>query len=421
VSEGDRKLTRTGMLFGTPEYMSPEQARGDQVDHRVDIYAMGCILYQLIVGRVPFEAENFMGILSQHLTENPPPIEQFTLDRVGAPPEVANIVMRALAKHRDERWPTIDDLANAIRALHGEAEQPINPVTVPRAQSAVVGAPQPPQGARVRTQWTGNLQIPTEEVPPARTHRSKAPWIAAGAILVAGGAIAGYVLTRPAKTTQAPPGPVVTTPPTGSGTPDLPTVGSGATPTTPTTPPETPVPRTIELSIRTKPAKAAVIDLDNNEQKIGETPFDYTLPGGRTSRRFALRLKGYQDKVLELVPDYTPIEWSTELVKGKTGSGKQLVVEKVEKGGTGSTGTTTGKTPGTGKHGGDPPVVKPAGDPDPVTKPAGDPDPVTKPGVDPDPVVKPPPGPGDPDLIELKPPEEKKKDEKKDEAAAPAP
>ena len=52
------------MLFGTPEYMSPEQARGEQVDHRVDIYAMGCILFQLVTGRVPFEADNFMGVLS---------------------------------------------------------------------------------------------------------------------------------------------------------------------------------------------------------------------------------------------------------------------------------------------------------------------------------------------------------------------
>ena len=63
VTEEGRKRTRTGMLFGTPEYMSPEQARGDVADHRVDIYAMGCILFQLITTRVPFEADNFMGVL----------------------------------------------------------------------------------------------------------------------------------------------------------------------------------------------------------------------------------------------------------------------------------------------------------------------------------------------------------------------
>src|ERR1700760_3544438 len=72
--DGERNPPPTGMLFGTPEYMSPEQARGEAVDHRVDIYAMGCILFQLVTGKVPFEAENFMGVLSQHLTEPPPVI-----------------------------------------------------------------------------------------------------------------------------------------------------------------------------------------------------------------------------------------------------------------------------------------------------------------------------------------------------------
>src|SRR5678815_1498144 len=104
VAEGDRKLTRTGMLFGTPEYMSPEQARGDNVDHRVDVYAMGCILYQLVVGRVPFEAENFMGILSQHLTEIAPPVTPEALARVGAPPELAGVIAKSsIVAHRSSR------------------------------------------------------------------------------------------------------------------------------------------------------------------------------------------------------------------------------------------------------------------------------------------------------------------------------
>src|SRR5439155_12810584 len=86
--EGARKLTKTGMLFGTPEYMSPEQARGEQVDLRVDVYAMGCILFQLVTGRVPFEAENFMGVLSLHLTEQPPVIPDAVYGIVGAPREL---------------------------------------------------------------------------------------------------------------------------------------------------------------------------------------------------------------------------------------------------------------------------------------------------------------------------------------------
>src|SRR5678815_3435892 len=98
LSEGERKLTRTGMLFGTPEYMSPEQARGEHVDHRVDVYAMGCILFQLVTGRVPFEAENFMGVLHLHLTEPPPSIPAEVFDRIGAPRELAGVIAQALEK-----------------------------------------------------------------------------------------------------------------------------------------------------------------------------------------------------------------------------------------------------------------------------------------------------------------------------------
>jgi serine/threonine protein kinase len=403
VSENDRKLTRTGMLFGTPEYMSPEQARGEAVDHRVDIYAMGCILYQLVVGRVPFEAENFMGILSQHLTENAPPVSPEALARVGAPGEVADIVARALAKHRDDRWPTIDDFANSIRALHGEDEVPISEVRVPRQKSAVVPAAAPaptgPPGARQRTQWTGNLQVPIADAAPA-AKKSIAPWLAAGAIVIAGGAIAAYVLTRPAKEPAASQPPVAVSP-----TPTTPTGTQPTTPDpTPTPPPETPVPAQVKLVLTTKPAKAQVFELGATEIRIGVTPLDIEIAGSRTARRYAIRLKGYQDKIVELVPDRTPIEWTTDLIKGASSSTKPAVVEVVRPGGSPVKSPGDVKTPGkTDKPPGTTttttPTDKPPEVPDPTVK--GPDEPVKTP----DKPDKPPDEPGDPDLIDLKRPE----------------
>jgi serine/threonine protein kinase len=121
VENTDRKLTKTGMLFGTPEYMSPEQARGEKVDHRVDIYAMGCILFQLVTGRVPFEADNFMGVLTMHLTEPPPIIPDEVFDSIGAPRELAGVIAQAIAKDRNQRYQTAEELGNAVRLVCGEA------------------------------------------------------------------------------------------------------------------------------------------------------------------------------------------------------------------------------------------------------------------------------------------------------------
>src|SRR3954468_24702983 len=74
VVETKRRLTRTGMIFGTPEYMAPEQAGGKHADLRSDIYSVGIIMYEMFTGAVPFTGETFLGVLSKHLSEPPPPL-----------------------------------------------------------------------------------------------------------------------------------------------------------------------------------------------------------------------------------------------------------------------------------------------------------------------------------------------------------
>src|SRR5438046_476732 len=73
---GAGRLTRTGMVFGTPHYMSPEQASGADVDHRADIYAFGIVMYEMFTGKVPFEADSYMGVLTKHMFMDPDPPSQ---------------------------------------------------------------------------------------------------------------------------------------------------------------------------------------------------------------------------------------------------------------------------------------------------------------------------------------------------------
>ncbi|MBN2575774.1 MAG: serine/threonine protein kinase [Deltaproteobacteria bacterium] len=107
------RLTRTGMIFGTPEYMAPEQAEGKDTDHRADIYAVGCILYHLLTGQTPFVAESFMTMLTKHLMEDPVPPSVRRPDLVFTP-EMDALVLKALEKDRDKRWQSMAELMEAV-------------------------------------------------------------------------------------------------------------------------------------------------------------------------------------------------------------------------------------------------------------------------------------------------------------------
>jgi serine/threonine-protein kinase len=122
------RLTQTGMIFGTPEYMSPEQAQGQPPDHRVDVYAVGCIMYHMLTGVVPFHADSFMGILTKHLLEPVVPPRQRRPD-LQIPADVEAVCLRALEKDRDKRWADMDEFYRAIGAAGG---QPFEPSTVTR-------------------------------------------------------------------------------------------------------------------------------------------------------------------------------------------------------------------------------------------------------------------------------------------------
>jgi serine/threonine-protein kinase len=115
-TDQNESLTRTGTVFGTPHYMSPEQALGQKLDHRADIYSVGVMLFEIFTGQVPFKAESFMGILSQHITKPAPRPSTFTPGRV-IPKPIEDIILKAMAKEPDKRFANMKEMADALRAV----------------------------------------------------------------------------------------------------------------------------------------------------------------------------------------------------------------------------------------------------------------------------------------------------------------
>ena len=109
---GATRLTKAGIVFGTPHYMSPEQAAGNPVDHRADIYSLGVIMYEMFTGKVPFEGDTYMGVLTQHLYVRPvPPSKVMPAASLGA---LEAVILKALEKRAEERHQSMDELEEAV-------------------------------------------------------------------------------------------------------------------------------------------------------------------------------------------------------------------------------------------------------------------------------------------------------------------
>ena len=163
-------MTQTGMVMGTPQYLSPEQALGKAVDHRSDLYATGCLLYELLALRPPFTGETPLSVVYQHVQDIPVPPSQ-TSNGV-CPPELDGLVMRSLAKDPDDRFQTAEEMRGLVQyglqMLYDQGGHTgtwnTGPVTVANAQGTppggFAGTTVMPQGDP-----SGTAQIPQPILP----------------------------------------------------------------------------------------------------------------------------------------------------------------------------------------------------------------------------------------------------------------
>jgi eukaryotic-like serine/threonine-protein kinase len=131
-------LTATGTVMGTPSYMAPEQAMGKALDARADQYALACIAFEMLTGRVPFKADTPLAVLHQHVAVPPDPVTSFV---GGLPPGVDDVLSRALAKDPPKRYASCTELVATLAAVFGLS---LGSAAAVSSQARVVGPPPPP-------------------------------------------------------------------------------------------------------------------------------------------------------------------------------------------------------------------------------------------------------------------------------------
>ncbi|OGU18895.1 MAG: hypothetical protein A3K13_03070 [Gemmatimonadetes bacterium RIFCSPLOWO2_12_FULL_68_9] len=170
------QFTATGQVIGTPHYLSPEQARGGELDGRSDQYSLGIVAYRALTGGLPFDDDSVHTLLYKHIYEMPPPVEQV---RPEVPAFLATAVRRALNKDPNDRFPTMEDFATAVWPEH--------PVTAAR------------KARRASRPASTASSAPTQITPAPQPGAKRRRWLAAALgvlVLAGGGAAAGLVLKR---------------------------------------------------------------------------------------------------------------------------------------------------------------------------------------------------------------------------------
>lgn len=300
-------LTRAGMIFGTPEYMAPEQARGGAHDHRVDIYAVGVMLFQMLTGGTPFVADSFMGMLNQHMFAAPPRPRDVA-PRARIPGAAEALVLKALQKDPDLRFQSMTEMAAALLAV----DAGVAPVVVAETLQTL-----PPRG--VATMFRDH---PTAIEPVVRRRRAGLL-----AVLLVGALGATLVALWPRE-----PVPVPAAAPAPASAP-APAAAAAAVPAM-----AAPVPAPARIRLRIDDGGVGAQVFDESEVLLGSAADPNGLELAHTSeeRVLWLRADGYDDSELRVRPDHDQtlraalIRTPEPRVGAKKGRGKPRVSATAE-------------------------------------------------------------------------------------------
>ncbi len=284
VGGASNKITRTGMVFGTPHYMSPEQAAGQSVDARTDIYALGVIMYEMFTGHVPFDADTFMAVLTKHMFEKPGPMSQPGDERsLGA---LEQVTLKALEKKPEHRYQSMQELVDDLERVAGGRRPQLASSPGPAGPSAALADALEP-----RSRSEMNLH---DQVSAANSSSKRFLAIAVGAAVLIAFVVTLFVM-RKGEVAEVR---VVLEPPLPAALPVAPTpvpppVAAAANP--PTIPEST----SRIVVIESDPAGATMV-MDG--AIVGSTPARFPVPESGT-RAIELRYDGYTKEIVRITPD----------------------------------------------------------------------------------------------------------------------
>lgn len=294
----EAKLTQTGQVLGSPLYMSPEASRGaGDVDARADVYAAGVMLYEMLCGEPPFQADNYLQVLYMHINQEPRPPRELKPD---LRPEIQRVVLKALEKDRAKRYQSMDELANDLLATFPHVD-PNAPLALDLAGAGGPMGMRTPTPLRSTPHRTGTAQT---KLPPARRKRRGTVILATATavILCAVGLVAwqryGGDGAGKGSSAAAPPAPAPAPKPAPTPAPSaVPDAGSAVR--LPPVPPPANADEVL-LTVDSTPSGATVY-LDDVE--LGETPLRKRVARGGMERTVRLERAGYKIETRTVVLD----------------------------------------------------------------------------------------------------------------------